>query len=211
MRTETITKTYKTFSELTDKQKEWAISQHFDWNVGLDHEWWEFTYDSFKELCKLLGIEVDLSKTYFSGFSHQGQGSSFAGDVELWDLVDAVRREAWKEEFPTLDLSFPALPTVKHEAWLRDVSTPSVSCCSGRGYNGECSLSTDAHTDYEPDRIAAQIEKLTEWGESVLQELNDHLFTSLEKEFEYLTSDEAIAESLEANEMEFDVDALPED
>ena len=84
------TKVYK-FSELSETSQQKAIEKLFDINVDCD--WWEFVYEDFKNLCKTIGIDVDLKKTYFTGFYHQGSGSAFTADIDICECLKAIKKE----------------------------------------------------------------------------------------------------------------------
>jgi hypothetical protein len=66
------------FDELSDEAKEKAR----EWwrEGGLDYEWYDCVESDFKEIGKILGI--DVTKIFFTGFSSQGDGACFEGYYE---------------------------------------------------------------------------------------------------------------------------------
>lgn len=112
------------FDELSDKAKERAQ----DWyRQGIDYEWWDCVYSNIQDAAQCLGITFSTravplmnGKTrqkpeiYFSGFYHQGSGSSFAGTWRAKD-TDADKLNA---EFPsdhTLHAIAAELAALAHE------------------------------------------------------------------------------------------------
>lgn len=204
MRTEEI-KIYQ-FSELSEDAKEKAIEQFRDINV--DSDWWDFIYSDFAALCKTIGVDIDTKRTYFSGFSHQGSGSSFTTNyVNVLDLINGINSEAWKQYAPNEKLDF-----CKFEIDRRVMSAiENGGIDMGievRPSNSESSIRVsvsyriiNANTD--TPLILTILETLETDIEQNMETLNSWLYRTLEKEYEYLTSDEAIKETIEANGYEF--------
>lgn len=83
---------FKTVEELEPSVMEKVLTRYRDWNV--DHEWWEFTYDDYKEKLENIGFEdPDFS---FSGFSSQGDGASFT--CKSIDVVKYIKSKGAKHE-----------------------------------------------------------------------------------------------------------------
>lgn len=189
---------------LPESVKARILDEHRYWNVD-HHDWWSCVYDDFKEDMANVGISVD--EMYFSGFSSQGDGACFEGRVNSWPLFlkslgynDDVLIEHFKE---VGDL------VVKH---------------SGRYYHENCTsfsmeweLPTDPYTDEERFlesygcgeelRDAVLIARLSQYDSNELkaeftEAFKDHmrdLYHRLEEEYDHLTSDEAVLESLYVN------------
>lgn len=194
------------FSELENDTKETALEKMRDINV--DHNWWDFIYDDFKTIAEFIGISVDLTKTYFSGFYHQGQGSSYTAEVDIKKLIHGIQTKAWKEYAPNQEFDFPALSIDKRVLDLigrRIIDTYINVNPSNRGT--AINISVDLNYSFNQclnyDRIDEQLSWLEDWIEEVCKELNHFLFTSLQKEYEYPTSDKAVQETIEANEYSF--------
>lgn len=53
---------------------------------ALNYEWWDSSFDSFKEIGAAIGFDID--NIYFSGFASQGDGACFTGSISY--------RKGWK-------------------------------------------------------------------------------------------------------------------
>ena len=184
--------------------KDELIEKHRYWNVE-DIDWWDSTYSTysdFKERMSAIGIKVD--KMYFSGFC-------FEGHVDDWGLF-----------LPTVGITNDVLVAFIRYHWSFRVEH------DGPYYHENC---TFFHTDMpNPDgesdewfierygiypwdaddiRSKAWLAVLRGYDFSSTEEtfrdaFKDHmrqLYKDLEKEYDYLTSDEAVWETLEANGM----------
>ena len=189
----TIEHTLLKFEELTDEQKKTVLDKNRDWNVeGFD--WFEYTIDDAKTIGNLLGIDID--DVFFSGFWSQGDGACFTGsfchtknivknitehvggtDKELIQIAKEIQ-ELFRKSF------YMANGTIKHTGH----------------YNHERSMSIYL-SDYDIKGSADD----REWAD-VFADFAKWIYKRLEEEYEYLTSDEVVAESIIANEQEFELD-----
>ena len=201
------TKVYK-FDELTPKAQNKAIEKLNSINV--DYEWWDFLYDDFSRICEIFGIEVDLKKTYFSGFSHQGQGSAFTGSIDIVSSCKAIKSQAWKTNYPKETFSFYTVtPAIERVCKL--IASGSIDYSAKViPANRETSIKTeiDIEISYygkcdKYTRIESAIEETRELIEDLATTLNGWFFDLLRNEYDYLTSEAAIIETLKANEYEF--------
>lgn len=188
--------------------KDELIEKHRYWNVK-HIDWWDSTYSDFKERMRGIGVEVD--RMYFSGFCSQGDGACFEGSVSDWDLflrslgyTDKVLIQHAMDHF-----SF----SVKHSGHYYHENCTSF-------YADLCTPASAADEDFaerygpypwdaDDVRTKAWLALLNQYDSTKLEDefeeaFKDHmrtLYRDLEKEYDYLTSDEAVWESLEANEM----------
>lgn len=188
--------------------KDELITKYRYFNV--DHiEWWDAVYDDFKHDMSAIGIEVE--RMYFNGFSSQGDGACFDGRVFSWG--DFLKSMGYED---------PALIALAEQSWLFRVKH------SGHYYHENCtSFYPDmpnpddyyeseldefllAHSPYCTDiQNAAFLAILQGYDFDSLQDefveaFKSHmrqLYRDLEKEHDYLTSDEVVWESLKANGM----------
>lgn len=191
-----------TYDELSDAAQERAR----DWyrEGGLDYDWWDATYDDFARICDILGIELECStgpasrwSIYFSGFYHQGSGSSYVARYSYAKGASkAIREYAPKDN--ELQAITDRLQRVQQAAFYGLCASVST----GRGYGGDTRVSVDVEHVSRYDVTAEEEDGITE----ALTDLNHWLFTMLEREYEYLTGDEAVTEAIQANEYEFDED-----
>lgn len=211
MKTKTIT--LYSFDELSDKAKQKAIENLYDLNV--DYEWWENTYDDFHSMAKYFGIDVDLKKTWFTGFYQQGQGSAYTADVDVIKLVACVKGHLWKEYAPKDTLSFyDVTPNIERVCKLISKDFIDGSCYV-EATNRETSIkvsfdydiyNTNERWDQEPANVLNAINDLEILVSDVCKTLNDWFFKNLQTEYDYLTSEEAIIESIQANDYTFTED-----
>lgn len=182
--------------------------------INTEHEWWDFTYESFVEECEKKGIDVNADDINFSGFCSQGDGACFAGRVSSWAVVlDAVK-----------------MPELLKLATENDWSFRTTT--RGRySHSGTMTGSLDAdlpENPYDEDEEPLQFtawEVANPWTTSMLddleealtdhfRELADGLYRELESEYEYLTDDETIVDwildSLDDEELK-DPDDLDEE
>jgi hypothetical protein len=202
-RSNTMSKTIRTkvyqFNELSEDAKQKAIQSFEDINVFSD--WWDSVYTDFEELCKTIGIDVDLKKTYFNGFYSQGSGSAFTADINVKECLQGIKAEKWKEYAPLENLKF--YDVTKNLLRIAPYCWANIRT-SNRETSVKCE--TDMQTCGGDSNVAAEFENLEDFLQDVADTLNHWLYTSLEKEYEYLTSEKAIAETIQANEYFFTKD-----
>lgn len=208
------------FDNLPERAKELILTKYRDWNT--EHiDWWDSVYDLFKQDMDNIGVDVD--RMYFSGFWSQGDGACFEGSVREWGVF-----------LQSLGYTDPAL--IKHAA---DHFRLSVEH-RGYYYHENCTsfcvdLPLPCHNEDEEfitDFLPAAYERgslheavwvtlLANFDSSKLEEefteaLRNHmreLYTRLEAEYDYLTSDDAVLDALEAYDMLEDLitDAITEE
>lgn len=187
----TIKKTVFTYDELSEKAKKKAR----DWwrEGGMDYEWWDCIYDDAKFIGSLVGIEID--DIYFSGFSSQGDGASFTG---TYRYVKGGSK-ALKAEAPTdkeLHRIADQLQAVQRQNFYRLYA--SVSHRGRYLHSGYMSIDVKDTENCYRDLSGAD-EDITQ----LLRDFADWIYSQLNDEYDYLTSDEAVEESILANEYEF--------
>jgi hypothetical protein len=145
------------------------------------------------QAAQILGIEIDRKKgdqpaIYFSGFGHQGQGSSFEGYYShAKGCVAKIKKE------------FPAAKD------LHKIAADLVAAQRSEHWEATARVSTWGH---QSSGISISVD--CEGGErpfkDALYQFNNWIFSELEEEYDYLTSDEQIKEMILANEYEFTED-----
>jgi len=189
----TETKVYK-YEELSDDAKQTALEKLSDINV--DHEWW-YDYEDKKEIAKLMGIDID--NIYFSGFSSQGDGACFEGNYEYKkNSIKAVIDYAPQDV--ELHRIVKALQAVQKTAFYG--ITASVKH-SGHYYHKYC---TDISVDMPENIGQAKFSEIEDATIELLRDYMDWIYRQLQSEYDYQTSEEAILETIEANEYEFTED-----
>ncbi len=187
-------------------QRTALLEKHRYINTEYD-TWWDCVEADFIEDMKKVGIAVD--RIYFSGFWSQGDGACFVGSL---DNALTYLDHHHQGQYPMI------------RKLLEHGGIVSAFSYSGHRYYHSRSASisveadlldtiidcpTDFHLDVveawqrELDIEMADFEKdVTEQWRSYM----DDLYRNLEKEYDYLTSDEAVWDTIEANELIEDVE-----
>lgn len=194
------------FAELSNAAKDKARTW-FRETLGWD--WWDSVYDDFEQVCAILGVTLATSTVrlmggdtrqkpsiWFSGFSSQGDGACYEGryayakgaarrirdyaprDVELHRIADALQR-LQRANFYQLTAS------ISHR---------------GRYYHAYCmaiEVERDTATNH-PIVDRADDELIV-----VLRDLANWLYRTLEREYEFQTSDGTVDEGISANDYTF--------
>lgn len=202
----TISTTVYKFAELSESAKKQAIQNNYEWNIHDD--WNEFVKDDFEAIGKILGIDFAeyvapvldggckwKKKIWYSGFCSQGDGACFEGN---WSYAKGMARKI-RDHAPK--------DTELHRIadWLADIQkryfygiTTRIEHSSRYYHSNTMQFEHYHQNDIEiPASVTDEIEEL-------LRDLADWYYSALRREYGYLTSDEAIVESLESNEVEFD-------
>lgn len=193
MKTKTIT-LYQ-FSELSDEAKEKAIETLRDINVDYP-DWDDFMIDYWQDRLNKIGFEN--AKIRYSGFCSQGDGASFAADVNIEKLLSAMVYCATKYENARI---------FELVSLLRYKNAINIHLSRGSSnYSHERTISVNVDIDYPYER-GSFWPKIVEQFENALDDfridLCSAIYKSLENEYNYLTSEEAIIETIEANKYDF--------
>lgn len=190
---------------LSEERRDALLEKHRNTNV--EHvEWWDSVYEQFVEDCVEKGICVDYyniktvsgkpavrPSIYFSGFCSQGDGACFGGSVNNWPkFLTACGRTDLVPVYEKLDHTLVL-------SWGH----------SGHYYHSGCTdfgsdLYIENPFDEENDVLQyATWDTITEGGNifdaleddfiKYVRGLMDDLYTTLEEEHDYLTSDETVA------------------
>ncbi len=193
---EQLTKTAYQYAELDDSAKAKAR----DWyrEGGYDYEWWDYVYEDVTRLLSLAGFR-DL-KIYFSGFSSQGDGACFECRYSYAKgAVAKIKAETGNSEDKLTaivqrlqDLQrkhfYRLTGSSKHSGHYYHEFCTSIDCEDGNRAYGDCSAETEKEFS------------------DILRDLMRYVYRRLESEFDYLNSDESVAETIEANEYDFEKD-----
>lgn len=181
------TQVYK-FDELTEEAQEKAIEKL--WDINIDYGWDECTLDEFKEALDLIGVyNADIS---YSGFSSQGDGLSFSGNYKYIK----GGKEKMKTEFPwiyeKIESDLIALQKLQKKYFYR-INGNIVRTSHYYYHENTVKFSQGFYFDYDIE------DELTEIFRSIMQSF----YSLLEKNYDYLTSKEAIMETIKVNGYEF--------
>jgi len=216
-----------TFDELSDPLKEEAIEANRDINVY--HDWHEYVIEEFKEDLDDMGVggvEVE-----YSGFYSQGDGASFTGKVEDTKLF--LTKTLGMTQYSNEELDELPVAVKEKVREFIDSLTIAFNRKYGSRYSHENTCQTDTwceilrnvgYDDEYPDgkihftdRVVTgdpivfmdldhEVSKIDDAAEEWRLNQCRELYDSLENEYDLLQSDEAIAETLESNGTEFEVD-----
>ncbi len=194
MRTETKQFQIFEFNELTETAQQKAIDNLRD--INTDHDWHECTIDDWKD--KLNAIGFENAKISFSGFCSQGDGACFEfegnGKGNVKKLIDHLTA-AGETKFRRLR---------KISDWICvDISRNSFGNHYSHSRTRYASVGLDGTSRHHHPRIEKLVNELEESIEKLREDLSDDIYSDLEKEHDYLQSDEAIKETIAANGYEF--------
>jgi hypothetical protein len=160
------------FDELSDKAKEKALIEYYDWNVNFD--WWDSVYYDAKNVgITINGFDIDRGNYCKIEFRYDEK-----------DICQKIIMEHGENcethKIATKFLSdYDELVKRYSDGIIKDIVSE---------YNEE---------DFDNEIIELETE--------LHHELSEEYLSILRKEYEYLTSEEAIIEALEANEIEFTI------
>lgn len=221
-----VEQTIYKFEELSDRAKDRVR----DWFREGDTDWWEFSYDDFIEVLKRFGFEIQMrSHTIrpYKGPERTVQKPEIywtqrygwtAGFCARWRLLDAVNTEKKiKEHAPEdellhriakeLDIEVAKFAIVGLEHIIREGDAIMDIKGDEDGIKSDPSIEFfNATTDEFNEAQLQALTALETMVEATAKDLARWFAKQLEREDEYRSSDEAIQESCEANEYEFDED-----
>lgn len=176
--------------------------------INVEHNnWWDCVESDFVEDMKQVGIQVD--KIYFSGFWSQGDGACFVGSL---DNALTYLNHHHVDQFPMLrkliEMGGSVWATSDHRGRYYHSSSVSI--------NAEC----EAFWQCANPKSELQEAVIQRWDDMVDKEIVDFeaalaeqwrtymndLYTKLEEEHDYLTSDDAVWDTLVANDLIEEVD-----
>lgn len=213
------TQTTYTYNELSDKAKQrvlekWAESSHFD----LDH-----IIDDHKSYGSERGF--DIEDVRWSGFYSQGDGASWQGQIRIDRFLDHYLKEDTHDHH-----RYIVLRELMRDGWCEgraNVHYSGAWYANSAHMNVEYNdgadplIATPYATIESPDSVLqgagvrelaeginldTLLNDLTVWMQTEAREYADEIFHALRKEYEYLTSEEHMAEMAEANDYRFDDD-----
>ena len=221
-----------TYEQLSHSAQQQALC---DYAESIDYNWWEIIYEDFENTAKEAGFEVGSTydnrghyrpHIYFSGFYSQGDGASFEGSFygdmfkESCPIGKLVR-----DNYPELVAKIKALRARNKMEGYDDFTVIIYGEILQSGNYSHSHtmrvsgfrLNIDApsrHLLPEDSELLDEVESLLSDAESEIEEclldkardLADDLYSTLEKEYDYLTGEESFLQAIEANEWRFDED-----
>jgi len=165
--------------------------------------WWDHTYDEFGE--RMLEQGILVTDIHFSGFCSQGDGACFEGFIK--DTKKFVEVNFKPDEYPMIR------KLLEHGG---DVKFHCRHC--GHYYHENCvafNIDSDIFayilpitTDFHEQIVEAwdearsyEMEEFTDASKEIFRRHMRELYRELERDYDHLTSDEAVWEAIEANEL----------
>lgn len=193
--------------ELSDPAKDKARAWYRD--GGFDYDWYDAVYEDFQRIAEILGIRFKTRtlrfmgggsrqepRIFFSGFWSQGDGA-------CWEGFYSYRKNASAEirSYAPQDTILHGIADALQAVQRRNFFQLRAEASHRGRYSHECCMAISVERDSPTwqDMTADAEEVVTE----ALRDLARWLYRQLEHEYEYLTSDEAVDETIAANDYTF--------
>lgn len=192
--------TYK-FEELDEAAQETAIENFRNINVEF-FDWHDFELDYWKERLAEMGF-MD-AEIQFSGFRCQGDGVSFTANVDIRKMLDCIIRNspylAIKDFYGLLKLHEKDMVELDCSCERIDNHYAHENTCRARIWSD---YYLENATEVFHDWFIETVDRLEQEIEDLRYRVSQDIYFSLRKEYEYLTSEEAIKETIKANDYDF--------
>jgi len=177
------------FDELSPKAKDRAITWYRESGAAFDTEDTEAVSDMFRETLSARGLPTGDVRWRLS--SSQGDGVAFYGRFDLDEYLKANK----------LKSKFPALKDVANDI------TANIEKVGPHMYDHYNTMRVEFEPQVElTDRQNKELDKLKEFVGAQIEKVSHDLEKAGYEEIEYREGDEQIAETIRANDWEFDVD-----
>ena len=204
---ETIETTVYRLGELSDAAKEKARAWYRE--GGFDYDWHDAVYEDFQRIAEILGVRFKTRTVrlmgggtrqepciWFRGFWSQGDGACWEGSYRYRKNASAEIR-AYAPNDETLHGIADALQAVQRRNFyqLRAEASHRGHYCHEYCMSIEVERDSPTWQDMTADAEETVI--------GALRDLARWLYRQLEHEYDYLSSDEAVDETIAANEYTF--------
>lgn len=183
------------------------------WDINVYDDWHDWTIDYWKE--RLARLHIDVSDVNYSGFWSQGDGACFTGVVRAQDMQKFMRMHGMRDRFRAI------YDGCRHFNVDIDIHRNSHS------YSHPYCVTIDVEMEYpgwaEDSEDMRDVLVWTLYKEAsndhryfqeecteILHGYMDKIYRELEKEYDYLTSKEAVTEAILANDL-YDPNQLNEE
>lgn len=204
---EVIETTVYRLDELSEAAKEKARAWYRE--GGFDYDWYDAVYEDFQSIAEILGIHFRTRTVrlmgggtrqdpciWFRGFWSQGDGACYEG-VWRYDRGAAARLRAYAPQDAVLHRIADRLQAIQRRNFFQLRAEITHHGHYSHEYSMRISVERDSPVGQDMTPDAEDI--VTE----ALRDLARWLYRQLEREYDYLTSDEAVDESLRANDYTF--------
>ncbi|MFN8680294.1 antitoxin of toxin-antitoxin stability system [Paracoccus sp. P2] len=204
---EVIETTVYRLEELSEAGKDKARAWYRD--SGFDYDWYDAVYEDFQRIAEILGIDFKTHsirlmgggsrqepRIFFTGFWSQGDGASF-------ECHYAYRKNAPVEirSHAPLDKTLHGIADALQAVQRRNFyQLRAEATHRGHYYHEYCmAISVTRDSPTWQDMTADAEETIIE----AMRDLARWLYRQLEREYDYLSSDEAVDETIIANDYTF--------
>lgn len=197
--------TYR-LDELSDRAKEHARSWYRE--SGLDYDWHDFTFDDFERVCDILGVTLSADgvrlhgggtrskpRIYFSGFWNQGDGACYEG---AYAYAKGAHRRI--RDHAPVDTDLHQIADALRAVQSRNFYQLSADIRHRGRYYHEHSMSISVERDGTAQDMTADADEAIA---DALRDLARWLYRRLNAEYDYLSSNEAVDQSISANGYRF--------
>lgn len=198
------------FHELDDAAKAKAIDTIRCSEGYLSYDWWDCEYDAFENILQNIGFTLSETngkkQIFFSGFCTQGDGLCFMGKLYPKDVPEEFN--PWVQDEDVIAICTRIREMAKalkaYDGYVRVTHSNS-------NYVHSNTAIVTVETEEDPPEDFSEMEaivwrtvrehKIKDIVESdmaqALRDLMDWMYWSLEQEYDYLMSDDAITEYIE--------------
>lgn len=187
---------------ISPEYKQALIDKYRDINVDHDN-WYEWTIENFKaEMLK--DYSINVTNVYFSGFWSQGDGACFEGSALFPNFMDNFK----PDDYPMIRKLLEHNGSVIFRSEQR--GHYNHENCTSFTYEVEDMYQVlDAPTEFQEDLVTVfqrQLDiEVPQFEEEAIEFFKDKMrevYRTLEKDYEYQVSDEAVWETIVANELD---------
>jgi hypothetical protein len=174
------------FDELSKEAQNNAIENFRNINVDFC-EWFDADFEGFKEDLNELGfINAEIS---FSGFYSQGDGACFDAKIDASKFAETINEKR--------------IAKLIKNGYISEFEISKTSYANHYSHEKTRFVDFDS-TGYK--NIDEILQSLCEKIEVIRLEKSKEIYKSLEQQYDYLQSDEAVKETIIANDYEFTKD-----
>ena len=190
-----IEETVYTIDELKDQFPEvYKKVIEKQWDINVMHGWYDFIEADYIEQLEKIGFyDIEIQ---FSGFWSQGDGACFSGNwyKDRVDLSKVNPEELYSDNIKNLYSSLVDFTNSYFDGSFCITTSGRYCHENTMSIDGEC-------IDNDHEQIPYAFNTILTECKSIAREI----YRSLEKDYEHLTSEDTILETLQCNEYYFDL------
>ena len=193
MRTESVEYKIYSFDELAPEVQNKVVDKMNDINIWED--WHECTLEYYKDVLASSGFEQ--ADIHYSGFWSQGDGASFDAKCDIEKIIaKLISKDPENKKFKRL------IKLANAGIVALAIETNSTHYCHERTR----SIVMERYLCFDSSKHKRLKDLCSDFvvkAEELRLELCNNIYESLDKEYEYLTSKEAIVDAIKSNDFEF--------